>query len=70
MAWTEIVYGQSGQCAVSIRHDGAHGFEYAMVRLGVLWAKGWVRTRSARTAELVAKQAGSAAFAGSLTEVA
>ncbi len=66
-----VTYGRgAAQCSVTIEDDGAHGYDWTMVRNGVLWARGWVRTRTARTAELVAKQAGSAAFAGSLTEVA
>ncbi len=45
-----------------IEDDQAQGFNWTASRLGVLWAKGWTRTRSARKAELHARAASAAAY--------
>ncbi|MGE0206115.1 MAG: hypothetical protein AB7E70_19605 [Hyphomicrobiaceae bacterium] len=58
----EIVYGSSKQWLVTLEVDGTYGFHWFASRHGVLWAKGWTRTRSQRTAELVAKRASAEAF--------
>lgn len=62
----EIVYGQSKQWLVTLEDDGISGFHWFASRYGVLWAKGWARTRSQRTAELVAKRSSAEVFESAL----
>lgn len=59
---------ESSRWSFSVEDDGIHGFHWFAVRDGVLWAKGWSRTRSARKAELAAKAAGTRAYMDHLLE--
>jgi hypothetical protein len=68
LATVDVRYGSDGQCTVSLTDDGAQGFDYTATRCGVLFAKGWIRTRSQRTAELAAKRALAESYAASLLE--
>lgn len=62
----DIRYGSSGQCLVTLSDDGRDGFDYTASRCGTVYARGWVRTRSQRTAELAAKRALAEAYAAEL----
>lgn len=47
---------------ITVEDDTCHGYHWTASRLGVLWAKGWIRTRSESTAIIHARQAGAAAY--------
>jgi hypothetical protein len=57
----EIKCGSRDQWLITLEDDGAHGYNYTASKMGVLWAKGWVRTRRQRHAEIAAKTAGMGA---------
>jgi hypothetical protein len=48
---------------ITIKDDGAHGFNWWVSRHNVLWAKGWTRGRDPKKAETLARQTAAQAFA-------
>lgn len=62
----EVRCGVNGQWLITLEDDGCYGYHWFASRLGVLWAKGWLRTRSQEHAELAAKNAGMSARSDAL----
>lgn len=60
------VIRESSRWLITTEDDGVYGYHWFASRDGVLWAKGWTRTRSQAKAELAARTAGSSAYLESL----
>lgn len=51
--------------SIDVVSDKTNGFEWYASRLGVLWAKGWVRSDSSSDVDAIARETAARAFEAS-----